>query len=257
MSRPRWLRREGPSFLQLHRARRISVVRAEERRKRAEARAAAAEAGRRRACPAGHRARCRRRRRGRRLRLATGTRCEVVTRHGETGVRGHLYPVVIDGIIVAASMVVLDAARHRRGTRRCWRGALLGAGIVVTLAANVTYGVAFGLVRRPVGRMARARFRRLLRAVDDAGQSIGEARADRTCRHRFRRPSRTPPKPRPRPRCAPRSPLATRGRSTSSRHSSGSPGPRRRNYALACSPDPTGTHPNRTHPTPHKPPAAG
>ena len=37
---------------------------------------------------------------------------EVVTRHGEPGIIGHLYPVLIDGIIVAASMVVLDAARH-------------------------------------------------------------------------------------------------------------------------------------------------
>jgi len=69
---------------------------------------------------------------------------EVVTRHGETAVRGHLYPVVIDGIIVAASMVVLDAARHReRAPLLSW--SLLGAGIGVTLAANVTYGVTFGL----------------------------------------------------------------------------------------------------------------
>jgi Protein of unknown function (DUF2637) len=69
---------------------------------------------------------------------------EVVTQHGETAVRGHLYPVVIDGIIVAASMVVLDAARHReRAPLLSW--SLLGAGIGVTLAANVTYGVAFGL----------------------------------------------------------------------------------------------------------------
>ena len=69
---------------------------------------------------------------------------EVVTRHGETAVRGHLYPVVIDGIIVAASMVVLDAARHReRAPLLSW--SLLGSGIGVTLAANVTYGVTFGL----------------------------------------------------------------------------------------------------------------
>lgn len=68
----------------------------------------------------------------------------VVTQHGETAVRGHLYPVVIDGIIVAASMVVLDAARHReRAPLLSW--SLLGAGIAVTLAANITYGVAFGL----------------------------------------------------------------------------------------------------------------
>ena len=69
---------------------------------------------------------------------------EVVTRHGETAVRGHLYPALIDGIIIAASMVVLDAARHReRAPLLSW--SLLGSGIGVTLAANVTYGVAFGL----------------------------------------------------------------------------------------------------------------
>jgi len=144
MKRPRWLRREGPSVLQLHRARDISVVRAEERRKRAEARAA----------------------RPPRLpgdglvRLATvlavvavaGVAAyvsywhavDVVTHHGETSVRGHLYPVAIDGIIVAASMVVLDAARHLEDAPKLAWG-LLGTGILVTLAANVTYGVAFGL----------------------------------------------------------------------------------------------------------------
>jgi hypothetical protein len=69
---------------------------------------------------------------------------EVVTHHGERDVMGHLYPVVIDGIIVAASMVVLDAARHReRAPLLAWL--LLGSGIGVTLAANVTYGVTFGL----------------------------------------------------------------------------------------------------------------
>lgn len=68
----------------------------------------------------------------------------VVTQHGETDVRGHLYPVLIDGIIVAASMVVLDAARHReRPPVLSWT--LLGSGIAVTLAANVTAGIAFGL----------------------------------------------------------------------------------------------------------------
>jgi Protein of unknown function (DUF2637) len=69
---------------------------------------------------------------------------DVVTRHGEQGVKGHLYPVVIDGIIVAASMVVLDSARHREDAPKlAW--SMLFAGISVTLAANVTYGVSFGL----------------------------------------------------------------------------------------------------------------
>ncbi|MGH3419384.1 MAG: DUF2637 domain-containing protein [Streptosporangiaceae bacterium] len=37
----------------------------------------------------------------------------MVAAHGEPGLVGHLYPVVIDGLIVAASMVLLDAARHQ------------------------------------------------------------------------------------------------------------------------------------------------
>jgi hypothetical protein len=144
MRRPRWLHREGPSFLQLDRARHISVVRAEERQKRAQARAARPP----RLAGDGL------------VRLATvlavvavaGVAAyvsywhavDVVTHHGETSVRGHLYPVAIDGIIVAASMVVLDAARHLEDAPKLAWG-LLGAGILVTLAANVTYGVAFGL----------------------------------------------------------------------------------------------------------------
>jgi Protein of unknown function (DUF2637) len=68
---------------------------------------------------------------------------DVVTRHGERGIIGHLYPVAIDGIIVAASMVLLDAARNDEDAPALARW-LLGAGIAVTLAANVTYGVAFG-----------------------------------------------------------------------------------------------------------------
>lgn len=69
---------------------------------------------------------------------------EVVTSHGEHGVMGHLYPVAIDGIIVAASMVLLDAARHSESAPAlAWW--LLGSGIAVTLAANVAYGATSGV----------------------------------------------------------------------------------------------------------------
>ena len=69
---------------------------------------------------------------------------KVVTGAGEPGSIAHLYPVVIDGIIVAASMVLLDAARNSEAAPRlAWW--LLGSGIAVTFAANVTYGVASGL----------------------------------------------------------------------------------------------------------------
>jgi len=145
--RPRWLRlprTKGPGRLALWRARHISVIRIAERERKAAERAAR---------PA--------KLRGDGLvRLATvlavvavaGVAAyvsywhavDVVTRHGERGSIGRLYPVLIDGIVIAASMVVLDAARHLdNAPKLAW--CLLGSGIAVTLAANVSYGVVFGL----------------------------------------------------------------------------------------------------------------
>jgi hypothetical protein len=69
---------------------------------------------------------------------------EVVGHNGEPGTIAHLYPAAIDGIVIAASMVLLDAARHGEDAPRLAWG-LLGSGIAVTLAANVTYGEQFGL----------------------------------------------------------------------------------------------------------------
>jgi hypothetical protein len=69
---------------------------------------------------------------------------EVVTRNGEPGTIGRLYPAAIDGLIIAASMVLLDAARHGE-TAPALAWWLLGSGVAVTFAANVTYGVAFGV----------------------------------------------------------------------------------------------------------------
>ena len=37
---------------------------------------------------------------------------ELVTTHGETGLTAHLLPFTVDGLIWAASMVVLDASRR-------------------------------------------------------------------------------------------------------------------------------------------------
>ena len=75
----------------------------------------------------------------------------VVTGHGEPGMVGHLYPVVIDGLIVAASMVLLDSARHREKppALAVW---LLAAGIGATLAANILAGVSAG----PLGAVVAA-----------------------------------------------------------------------------------------------------
>ena len=141
---PRLPHRQGPSMMQLWRARHISVIRIAERERKAAERAARPASLRGdwlvRWCTvlavvavAGVAAY-----------ISYWHAVDVVTHHGERGVRGHLYPVVIDGIIVAASMVVLDAARHMEAAPKlAWF--LLGSGIGVTLAANVAFGIAFSV----------------------------------------------------------------------------------------------------------------
>jgi hypothetical protein len=70
---------------------------------------------------------------------------ELVTTHGETGFTAHLLPFTVDGLIWAASMVVLDATRRNHPVPRLalWS---LGAGIVATVGANLAHGLGHGLV---------------------------------------------------------------------------------------------------------------
>ena len=67
----------------------------------------------------------------------------VVRAHGEGGLVAQVYPLTIDGLIYAASMVLLDAAR-RRARPPALAYAALGVGIAATLAANVAAGLAYG-----------------------------------------------------------------------------------------------------------------
>jgi hypothetical protein len=76
---------------------------------------------------------------------------QVVTVHGETGLIAKAYPLTIDGLIYAASMVLLNAAR-RDVDRPPLAYAALGLGIAATLAANIAAGLAFG----PVGAVVAA-----------------------------------------------------------------------------------------------------
>jgi hypothetical protein len=67
----------------------------------------------------------------------------VVTAHGEPGLTGHLYSVLVDGLIVAAGMVLLDAARHKEAAPAlAWW--MLAAGIGATLAVNILAGISGG-----------------------------------------------------------------------------------------------------------------
>jgi hypothetical protein len=76
---------------------------------------------------------------------------QVVSVHGESGLIARAYPLMIDGLVYAASMVLLNAAR--RGLDRPWLAYVaLALGIAATLAANVAAGLAYG----PIGALVAA-----------------------------------------------------------------------------------------------------
>jgi Protein of unknown function (DUF2637) len=69
---------------------------------------------------------------------------QVVSAHGETGWLAKAYPLTIDGLIVAASMVLLTAARQRVRAHWLAYGAL-ALGITATVGVNIAAGAAFGV----------------------------------------------------------------------------------------------------------------
>lgn len=63
--------------------------------------------------------------------------------NGETGVPAAVLPVTVDGLILATSLVIVNAARHRsRPPVLAWF--MLLAGIGATLAGNVAHGLEHG-----------------------------------------------------------------------------------------------------------------
>jgi hypothetical protein len=76
---------------------------------------------------------------------------ELVRSHGESGLTAWLLPFTADGLIWAASMVVLDASRRGQPVPRlaAWS---LATGIVATVGANLAHGVGHG----PVGALVSA-----------------------------------------------------------------------------------------------------
>jgi Protein of unknown function (DUF2637) len=76
---------------------------------------------------------------------------ELVRAHGESGLTARLLPFTVDGLIWAASMVVLDASRRNQPVPRlaAWS---LGTGIVATIGANLAHGSGHG----PVGALVSA-----------------------------------------------------------------------------------------------------
>jgi Protein of unknown function (DUF2637) len=76
---------------------------------------------------------------------------ELVTSHGESGITAHSLPFTVDGLIWAASMVVLDASRrnHRVPRLANWS---LAVGILATIGANLAHGLNHG----PIGALVSA-----------------------------------------------------------------------------------------------------
>jgi hypothetical protein len=76
---------------------------------------------------------------------------ELITTHGETGLTAHLLPFTVDGLIWAASMVVLDASRRNHLVPRLAKWSL-AIGIVATIGANLAHGLNHG----PIGALVSA-----------------------------------------------------------------------------------------------------
>jgi hypothetical protein len=70
---------------------------------------------------------------------------EVVQEHGETRDTAMLYPLTIDGLVFASSMVLLDSARRGEQAPPLAKWTL-GIGIGATVAVNVLHGIAHGFV---------------------------------------------------------------------------------------------------------------
>lgn len=75
---------------------------------------------------------------------------ELVSIHGETGLTARLVPLTVDGLILAASMLILDASRRSAPVPRLahW---CLGVGILATICANLAHGLGDGPVGALIG----------------------------------------------------------------------------------------------------------
>jgi hypothetical protein len=65
--------------------------------------------------------------------------------HGQDGMPARLLPLSVDGLILAASLVLLHEARNGRDAPRLAR-VMLWLGIGATVGANIAYGSGFGLL---------------------------------------------------------------------------------------------------------------
>ena len=95
--------------------------------------------------------------------------------HGQGGTAARLLPLSVDGLILAASLVLLHEARTDRDAPALARF-MLWLGISATIGANVAYGAGYGLLGALISAWPAVAF---IGAVEIAMQQVRRSRAPR------------------------------------------------------------------------------
>lgn len=93
--------------------------------------------------------------------------------HGQDGTAARLLPLSVDGLILAASLVLLHEARNDRDAPGLAR-LMLWLGIAATVGANIAFGARYGLLGALISAWPAVAF---IGAVEIAMQQVRRARA--------------------------------------------------------------------------------